>query len=96
MNEEIKKAVELTDEEMDNISGGKAMIVYKGRGAVYICSHKKISGSEFSANLGHNNCDRYKGSSNIKKCQACQYYDDSMCESQLNETTMKGYDVVTY
>ena len=97
MSEEINKAVELTDEEMDNISGGTAMVIYTEYQEYYKCSHKKISGKELSANLGHiNKCDHYDGPrSDSKSCGACKYY-GHMYYSNLNELDKKGYDVVKY
>lgn len=100
MNEEnSNKAVELTDEEMDNISGGRAMIIDTRTRIYYSCRHKKISGEEFAANFGWrtNTCDHYDG---IKEpdidCGCCKHYGESFYRLSPNEIDTTGYDVVMH
>jgi hypothetical protein len=98
MNEEItNKGIELTDEEMDNISGGRAMIINTQGRTYYTCNHKKISAQELLANLpfNKNTCDHYKGiKTDIKSCGECSHFREQFYRLSPDEIDQKGYDVM--
>jgi hypothetical protein len=104
MCEEIKKdAIELSDEEMDNVSGGKALLIinnYDGTTSYIVkCKHKKISGQELKKNfVGLNDCEHFdaRGASLYHTCYNCEnrYYYDFKDGNHPDIGNISGYDVV--
>ncbi len=108
--ESKSRGTELTDEEMDRVSGGMALIIQdKGTTRVlHKCTRRNISGEEFRANIyDGNTCDRYsaKNSHTPKRCSNCSSYVTSATEyghwgqkpsleSYSANETLQGYDIV--
>ncbi len=101
-NESKNHAAELSDEEMENIAGGKAIIRMGNidTGLVMICYNKDISFKKFEANVFvQNTCKKYTAR-NItapRSCKNCKdYLDwDSIDHSNLSNDYYreKGFDI---
>jgi hypothetical protein len=94
MSEKMSKAVELSDEDLDSIAGGRALIVrqYGEVENIFICHHKKIGIGEFKDRLADSkNCDHFDGKSDnlCNSCVNCSHY-----EPHENVSLMKGLDII--
>ncbi len=103
--EEINKAIELADEEMENIAGGKAIIIFEKSNAYHGCQHSKINPYElYNHYLNPNTCKhfkRLKNGGNEKACPNCENYlnwpiNAIGAADVLEDFQRRGFDVVRY
>lgn len=82
--EKENEPIELNDEEVDEISGGRAFVTFDPSSGwkrnAHVCHHKNISSKEFVKNLYKKfTCDHYDripGNTAPKSCHSCKHYVD--------------------
>lgn len=83
MSEENKnnKPLELSDEELDSVSGGKALLIHKDNDGTIVwiakCDRAEITGSDFKGyNHGQNTCPYFKSKSGCicSTCFDCKHH----------------------
>ena len=102
--ESESKVTELTDEEMDLVSGGKALLLEKGSTGKYgkKCSCDTVHWSTFGTYLYterlYGVCPNFIKGREFKAyhhCTGCVYFEDMglMSESEIKEYRDQGYNV---
>lgn len=78
------KAVELSDDELDGVAGGRAVLMHDEPTyqLVVKCDYKKMKADDFKQNYTtRNTCDHYSSSngSNVKNCNQCTHFTLYQC-----------------